>query len=127
MVPTVSAIKNILVIDDDVKILNVIKNQLKNEQYHLEMINDPIRALQSIFQNEFDLIILDIKMEPINGFEILKRVKENRPGLPIIILSAYNDDQTKSSADKLGSNNYLVKPVRKKDLISAINNITMKY
>jgi DNA-binding response OmpR family regulator len=66
-------------------------------------------------------------MEPINGLEIMKKVKENRPGIPVIILTAYPDDQTKSKASNIGSSDFLVKPVRRDDLIKAINNVRNRY
>jgi DNA-binding response OmpR family regulator len=120
-------VKNILIIDDDVRILNIIEKQLKNQDYILELENDPVLALKKVFENDYDLIICDIKMEPINGLEIIKKVKENRPGLPVIFLTAYPDDQIKMTASNIGSNDFLVKPVRRDELINAINNVRMRY
>jgi DNA-binding NtrC family response regulator len=122
-----TCIKKILIIDDDIKILNIIEKQLKNEDYNLELINDPEKALKNIFEKDYDLIICDIKMEPINGLEIMKKVKENRPGIPVIILTAYPDDQTKARAANIGSSDFLVKPVRREELIKAINNVRNRY
>ena len=122
-----TSIRNILIIDDDIKILSIIEKQLRNQNFNLEMINDPVVALQKIFQKEYDLIICDIRMEPISGLEIIKKVRENRPGLPVIILTAYPDDQIKNKASNIGSSDFLVKPVRRDELIKAINNVRNRY
>ncbi|OHD10901.1 MAG: hypothetical protein A2086_01440 [Spirochaetes bacterium GWD1_27_9] len=119
--------KHILVIDDDPIILKSIQNQLKSQSFQLEIVNDPKEALRIAFEKEFDLVICDVKMEPINGLEILQKIKSYRPGLPVIILTGYVDDQIRQKAKEIGSSDFLIKPVRKQQLIDAINNVKQIY
>jgi len=62
-------------------------------------------------------------MEPINGIEVLARIKFNHPELPVIILSGYVDDQLIEKTKNIGSCNFLIKPVRKQELIDSINKV----
>ncbi|HOV14944.1 MAG TPA: response regulator, partial [Spirochaetota bacterium] len=79
------------------------------------------------FENEYDLILTDIMMSPIDGIDILRKIKSYRPGVPVIVITGGNDDDIKKSAKDLGCNDFLVKPVCKKDLIDAIRNIKKIY
>jgi CheY-like chemotaxis protein len=120
-------LKKVMVIDDDPAILSTIATQLKKEPILLTCISNPVDALQEINNMEFDLIICDIMMEPISGFEVLKTIKASRPGLRVICITGFVDDDVKARAEQLGSNFFLTKPIRKKDLIEAINRTPRIY
>ncbi|MCK4797451.1 MAG: response regulator [Spirochaetes bacterium] len=119
--------KTILVIDDDTNVLRNIEIQLKKENLEIDFENNPIMALNLINKKEFDIIICDIKMKPIDGFDLLKRVKKIRPGIKVIIISGYFDDEIKQKARALGSNDFIAKPIRRNRLISAINKVPRIY
>jgi CheY-like chemotaxis protein len=114
---------SILAIDDDDVILQSIGLQLRKENVSLDLENDPITALERATEKKYDLVLCDIKMKPITGIEVLRRLKERDPDLPVIILSAFIDDQLFKDARQLGSNDFLIKPIRRKTLITAIRNV----
>ncbi|MBN2545484.1 MAG: response regulator [Spirochaetes bacterium] len=115
--------KSILVIDDDQLILKSIKKQLKDENFDVDFIDDPLEGMKMIDNKKYDLILSDIKMKPILGIEVLEKVKKRYPHLPIIIITGYVDDKLMKKAKELGCNDYLIKPIRKNDLINSLNNI----
>ena len=116
--------KNILIIDDDDVILQSIARQLRDENLRLYLESDPFAAMARIEAESFALVLCDIKMKPKNGLEVLQDIKALQPDLPVIIVSAFVDDETVEAAQKLGCAEFLFKPVRKRLLIAAIDRAT---
>jgi YesN/AraC family two-component response regulator len=114
--------KEVMVIDDDPFILQSIKKQLKEQNLNLKLINNPEEGLVEIDKKHFDLVLCDIKMEPMNGIEVIKKLRINHPDMPVIILSGYVDDQLIEKTKNIGCKKFLIKPVRKKELIDTISN-----
>ena len=115
--------RNVLVIDDDAVILSSISRQLKNEPFLLELESNPAEGLKKIQRNSYDLVLCDIKMRPMSGLEVLAEIKKTKPEIPVIIISAFVDDQLLESARQLGSSDFLIKPVRRGILVEAINRV----
>jgi DNA-binding NtrC family response regulator len=115
--------KDVLVIDDDPFILQSIQKQLRKANLNLQLINNPIEGLHEIDRKHFDLVLCDIKMEPITGLDVLKSIKIKHPDIPVIILSGYVDDQLIEKTRTIGCKAFLIKPVRKQELIDSIESI----
>ncbi|MCG8570586.1 MAG: response regulator [Spirochaetes bacterium] len=113
--------KSIIVIDDEQAILNSIHKQLKNEDYQIELEQDPEIGLDKIGKNHYDLLLCDIRMKPITGIDVLKKLRAGKCNIPIIFLSGFVDDKILEEVKRFGSNGLLRKPVRKKELIQSIN------
>lgn len=112
---------DILVIDDDITILQSIEKQLKNEaRLNLEFVSNPLEGLKRVNEKTYQLIICDIRMKPIDGIEVLKKVKSEHHDIPIIILTGFVNDKILNDAKRFGSNAFLYKPVRKRKLIESI-------
>jgi two-component system response regulator YesN len=110
-----------LVIDDDPAILESIKRQLKNQKrLALDFESNPLEGLRRLDAETYDLVLCDIKMAPIDGLEVLARIKHGHPLIPVIMLSGFVDDQVIESAQAIGSSAFLIKPIRKADLIESI-------
>lgn len=111
----------VLVIDDDISILNSIQRQLRKEpMLNCDFINNPVRAVEMARESSFDLVISDVRMEPISGIEVLKQVKTSCRGIPVVILTGFFDEQITGDARRFGADLFLLKPVRKKELLKAI-------
>ena len=119
--------RKLLVIDDDSFVLESIKKQLKEEDMSIIFVNNPLEGLSIIEEQHFDLVLCDIKMEPINGIEVLKNIKEKHPEVAVIILTGYVDDTLLEKARYYGSSDFLVKPVRKRELIDSICRATVQF
>ncbi len=113
--------KEILVIDDDLMILSSIERQLKNEEYSLDLESNPVTGLEKLENKKYDLVLCDLRMKPINGTEVVKKIRENDPEMPIIVLTGYVDDALFDEVKTIGCNEFLIKPVRKSQLIEVID------
>ena len=112
--------KNILIIDDEEKIRQVIKEYAYNYNYNIYEANDGIQALTMITKQNFDCIILDINMPFLDGFTTCKKIKE-QTNTPIIMLSARQFEQDKLICFQLGVQDYITKPFSIKELMARIN------
>ena len=115
--------KKIIIIDDDSLILRSIEKQIKSEDFELELINDPLVGLKRIENENYSLVICDIRMKPITGLELLKIIKSTHPDIPVIIMTGFIDDVIMEKAKKIGYDDYLIKPFRKKSLMDSIYRI----
>ncbi|MEA3450415.1 MAG: PAS domain S-box protein [Bacteroidota bacterium] len=103
---------NILAVDDNKTILELIQNVLSDEQYNLHCISDNEIALTYIENNLPDLILLDIMMPKIDGFELCKIIKQNdrTKHIPVIYITAVDDEEYMETAFKYGAIDYIKKP-----------------
>ena len=112
----------ILIVDDNPKNLQVLGNYLKNEGYKVEFALDGRSALDWIKQAEFDLILLDIMMPGMDGFEVCKIIKSDpvKQKIPIIFLTAKVDTESIVNGFDLGAVDYVLKPFNQKELIARV-------
>ncbi len=115
--------KKIIVIDDDSFILSSIEKQLNKENFEMEFINNPLVGLKRLQNEKYSLVICDIRMKPLTGLELLEKIKSIYPEIPVIIITGFIDDVIMEKAKKIGYNDYLIKPFRKKSLTDSINKI----
>ena len=102
----------ILIVDDMPKNIQMAMNMLKNEGYHMFYAKDGNMALKLTKEKEFDLILLDIMMPDINGFEVCKRLKSDpkTADIPIIFLSGKDSSDDIQTAYEIGGVDYIIKP-----------------
>ena len=110
---------HILVVDDDLAISKLLSTNLRARGYEVTVAMDGKQALDSVEQEFFDLIILDIMMPGLDGVEVCRRVRE-WSRIPIIILSARGDEKDKVKCLELGADDYLTKPFGIAELIARI-------
>lgn len=100
----------LLIVEDEVDILYALQKGLKNEGYAVDIVSDGEEALDFLSLNTYDLVVLDINLPGIDGFSILKRVREKDINTRIIIVSANREIEDRIKGLDLGANDYLVKP-----------------
>lgn len=112
--------ETILVIDDEVKIIEVIKLYLENEGYTVIQATSGIEALKK--QNEFnpDLLILDLMLPDISGEKVCERIREESD-VPIIMLTAKSSEESILNGYSVGSDDYVTKPFSPKQLVAKVN------
>ena len=124
--------KKILVVDDEPDINYTIKNILEdNGEFKVDTFTDPIIALKSYRVNFYDLIILDILMPKMNGFELYIKIKEKDPKVKVCFLTAtaiFNElKKTRMVLGKtIGEDYFIQKPIKTEDLIKKITLIMNK-
>ncbi|AXX93009.1 hypothetical protein CPU12_07310 [Malaciobacter molluscorum LMG 25693] len=118
----------ILIVDDTAKNIQMAMNILKNEGHRMFYAQSGSKALQLALENEFDLILLDIMMPEINGYEVCKKLKENQKtmNIPIIFLSGKDSTKDIEEAYEIGGSDYVIKPFIAIELITKAN-IFVKY
>lgn len=117
----------VLLIEDEPELANFLKKGFLSEAFEAEMAYDGQIGL-SLFQNNiFDIVILDINIPRINGFELCKIFKEQNPRVPVLMLTALDSIQDKISGFGAGADDYLVKPFEFKELLLRMRALTNRY
>jgi len=114
--------KRILIIDDDKKLCNLLTDYLVRYNYSVEYKTNPIDGLKVIEDYDVDLIILDVMLPEMDGFEVLKRLRKNNT-IPVIMLTARGDTMDKIVGLELGADDYLPKPYEPRELLARIQSI----
>ncbi|MDD6535404.1 MAG: response regulator [Prevotella sp.] len=112
--PNIDACKTSVLIVDDIPInVTLIEKMLKPFHFVIEKANDGQTALDIVADNKPDLILLDLMMPGINGYDVIKqlRAKEETQQLPIIVISALNSNEDVVKGYDLGANDFLTKPI----------------
>lgn len=116
----------ILVVDDDTKILDVMTRLLEIEGYKVYGAGDGIEALELLKQKEIHLILLDIMMPKLNGISTLLKVREQH-NIPVIILSAKTEESDKVAALTMGADDYIEKPFQTAELMARVKSQLRRY
>ena len=111
----------ILVVEDEYKLADVIASRLKKENYEVDIFTDGEEGLESALTNIYDLIILDVMLPNVNGFEILKRIRKEKVNSKVIMLTAKSRLEDKISGLNQGANDYMTKPFHIDELVARVN------
>ena len=112
----------ILITDDEKSIRNTLREILEFENYNIMEAENGEKALATIQKEKIDLVILDIKMQGMDGIEVLERIKKMEPGLPVIMISGHGTIKIAVEATKLGAFDFLEKPPDLNRLLISIRN-----
>ena len=110
----------ILLVDDEPSILSVLCTVLQAENYDVVPVAEGQKAIELIKSEEFDLVISDIRMTPVDGLEILKLIHEQCPQTSVLMLTAYGSVETAIEALKLGAFDYVTKPFKVDELLITV-------
>lgn len=114
--------KKILLIDDDTKLTDLLKDYLSKYNFISKSFDNPIDALNNFKKDEFDLVVLDIMLPEMDGFETLKELRKTNQ-VPVIMLTARGETTDKIVGLELGADDYLAKPFEPRELIARIQSI----
>ena len=109
----------ILVVDDEVRIREVVSEYAKVSGFECDQASDGLEAIEMVIKNDYDCIVLDIMMPELDGFTALKRIKEIK-NIPVIMLSARQEEYDKLFSFDLGVDDYVTKPFSPKELMARI-------
>lgn len=109
----------ILVVDDEIKIREVVREYAEVSGYIVDEANDGYMAIEKVKNNDYDCIILDIMMPNLDGFSACKKIKEIK-NVPIIILSARSEEDDKLFLFSMGVDDYVIKPFSPRELMARI-------
>ena len=111
--------KRVLIAEDEKEIRNIIKEYMSMESYIVDEAADGREALELFAKNEYDIILVDIMMPQISGWDVCRKVRETSE-VPIIILSAKGQEYDKLRGFELGIDDYIVKPFSPRELLARI-------
>ena len=117
----------ILIVDDEESILAPLEEMLSGEGYRVRAFDNPLKALELLRTQEFDLAIFDIKMPEMNGYELLSSARTIRPGLPVIFLSSKQEEQDQIIGFTLGADDFVGKPFSKHLLLFRIKSVLKRH
>lgn len=107
----------IIIIEDDIKLNNLIKIILEKNNYIVDSTYNPLDALKKMENNTYDLIISDIMMPKMDGFEFAKVIRDVDKNIPILFISAKGEYEDKKLSYEIGIDDYMVKPIDINELV----------
>ena len=111
----------ILIIEDEFNLADAIASKLKKEKYQVDICTDGEEGLYNATTNIYDLIILDVMLPGINGFEILNNIRKEEIKTKVIMLTAKSTLEDKLTGLEHGANDYVTKPFHIEELIARVN------
>jgi len=107
-----AARKRILVVEDEAELCEMVKDWLERNNYNISVAADGEKALNKVYEENIDLIILDITLPGIDGYEVMQTLKSNPrySGIPVLMFTADGSGVSQDKAFEAGANDYLVKP-----------------
>ena len=115
-----STMKKILITEDEPEIREVLYNYLKNEGFEVDMASDGVQALAMFAENAYDLVLLDIMIPKIDGYNVCEVIKK-QSDVPVVFLSALSDDKSQIKGYDLMADDYVTKPFSIPVLVRKIN------
>jgi len=112
----------LLIVDDDIELCALLKEFLEREEYSVTCIHDGRVGLEWAQQNSYDLVILDVMLPGLDGFEILKRLRATSR-VPVLMLTARGQDEDRIIGLELGADDYLPKPFNPRELAARVKAI----
>jgi DNA-binding NtrC family response regulator len=115
---------SILAVDDEQNLLELLMTVLGKRGFKVKTALSGVDALNLIEKEPFQLALLDIKMGQVNGVQLLKEIKNRRPVIKVIMMTAYPTSETRAQASQNGASAYLTKPVDLRKLVDTIDSLT---
>jgi DNA-binding response OmpR family regulator len=116
----------ILIVEDEIKLASALVQLLKNHRYIVDSAADGETGLDLILTDAYDVVVLDVMLPKMSGFDVLKRVREHGLGVPILLLTARDTVQDRVHGLDCGADDYLVKPFATEELLARIRALTRR-
>ena len=114
---------SILVIDDEPIVCESCHRILTKEDYQVDINTNPLEGFRQAVTNNYDLLLLDLMMDEMDGIELLHQLREKKPDLPVIIITGYPTRKSKEEADSLGVLHYILKPFIPNEILDPVTHI----
>lgn len=116
----------ILLVEDEPKIASFVKKGFEQEGYDVDIAYDGLMGKKMVFNNYYDIVILDINLPLLNGYELCKIIREENSKLPIILLTALDSVDDKVMGFDLGADDYMVKPFEFRELLARVRALSKR-
>ena len=115
--------EQVLIIDDDRELCELVAELLSEEGFRVEVSNESARGLERALSGEHSLVVLDVMMPGMNGFEVLRRLRAEGSDIHVLMLTARGDDVDRIVGLEIGADDYLPKPFNPRELVARIRAI----
>jgi len=112
---------NILIVEDEQRLADILKKQLEESGFNAEIAFDGYNGKQLVEKKKYNLIILDINLPLINGYDLCKEIRKTNINIPIIMLTAFGTPDNKIAGFDVGADDYIVKPFDFRELLARVN------
>ena len=117
---------NILLVEDEAKVASFIKQGLQEQGYTVDLAVNGQEGMSMFFKGNYDVAILDVVIPFISGVELCRAIKTNKPGLPVLMLTALGTTEDKVTGFEAGADDYLVKPFEFRELLLRLKALTRR-
>lgn len=121
------SVKRILVVDDDVRLRDLLERYLTEQGFSIKVAADAKEMDSALSNNEIDLMVLDLMLPGEDGLSICRRVRSTGSVMPIIMLTARGDEVDRIIGLEMGADDYLPKPFNPRELLARINAVTRRH
>ncbi|NCA77894.1 MAG: response regulator transcription factor [Alphaproteobacteria bacterium] len=111
----------ILIVEDEQRLAEILKKQFESEGFTIELAYDGYIGKQMIERTQYNLIILDINIPLINGYDLCKEIRKSNQDVPIIMLTALGTPENKITGFDVGADDYVLKPFEFRELLARVN------
>lgn len=116
----------VLIVEDEPKVAAFIKKGLEELSFQAEIAYDGFIGKQMALANKYDVIILDVNLPQLNGFEVCKEVRKKDPNIPVLMLTALNSTDDKLTGFDSGADDYLAKPFEFRELMARLKSLVKR-
>jgi len=102
--------KRVLIVDDDDEIRELLEFDIASSGYFVDTAKDGMEGLNKVLNNTYDIVLLDVMMPKMNGFEVCKNIRQAKLAIPVLLLTAKGTIEDKTTGFDCGADDYLVKP-----------------
>ncbi|MGD8699923.1 MAG: response regulator [Gemmatimonadales bacterium] len=110
----------VLIVDDEAELVTALEERLNLRGFQASGVTTGTEALARLAEVPFDVVLLDLKMPGLGGLEVIKRIKEEQPGLQVILLTGWGSEEDAKKGQELGAYDYLMKPVKISELVRVL-------
>lgn len=111
----------ILIVEDELRLAEILKKQFEEQSFDVEIANDGYIGKQLVESNSYNLIILDINLPLINGYDLCREIRKTNSNIPIIMLTALGTPDNKVTGFDVGADDYVLKPFDFRELLARVN------
>lgn len=111
----------VLVVDDEVAYVNALAKRLRKRQFDVAVAYSGTEGVQAVRKDEFDVAVLDLKMEDMDGIDVLKMFKKMAPHMEVLMVTGHGSEEAAREGIQFGAYDYLIKPCELDDLVKFIH------
>lgn len=116
----------VLIVEDEIRLAEALEQLMKQENYECDVVHDGEDGLYYALSGIYDVIVLDVMMPKLNGFETVKKIRENKLATPVIMLTAKGEISDKINGLDYGADDYMTKPFVPEELLARIRALSRR-